>query len=332
MPKSRHKIALLFCGGSAIVDGEKVISVQKAADIAAWLKVVPEISLIADIEPVFIFGEDASEIKPALWGKLANEIHSRINKYDGFVVTHGVDTMIYTSAMISYMLQNFNKPVIFTGSPLSAEVTESDKQDLSGLISGYRSLGVKANLINAIQVATMDIAETAIMFGNRLIRARQAMKSDAPSFNFFEAYKEGMLGKVDFGIKLFNTVNKRSRQKARLNHKIEERVCLMQLYPGAGPEILSNLINKKCQGIIVKSFHTNLFPDNYKPILEKAYKNKIPVVAHNLSALDIKKKKREYILVNNMTFENTFVRFMWALGQTRDLGKLRILMWEDFDS
>jgi len=329
MPTKKPKIALLFCGGSALVAGEKVISVQKAADMKPWLAAVPEMNLIADIEPVFVFGGDASEMEPQLWVKLAREIHKRIGKYDGFVITHGVDTMIFTSAMMSFILQPITKPIIFTGSPLSAEVTESDKQDLSGLISNYKNLGVKANLINAIQVATMDMAEVAIMFGNRLIKSTHAAKSDAPSFNFFDSFKEGMLGKVDFGIKLFSTAHKRSEQKVKLNDSVEEKVCLLQLYPGAGPELLGQMIDKKCKGIIIKSFNTNLFPESYKPVLAKAYKKKIPVVAHNPYALDVKKKKREYILINNMTFETTFVKFMWALGQTRDLGKLRILMWEN---
>ncbi len=330
MSAKKPKIVLLFCGGSALVSGEKVISVQKAADMKPWLSAIPEMNLIADIEPVFVFGGDASEMEPQLWVKLAHEIYKRINKYDGFVITHGVDTMVFTSAMMTFMLQPITKPIIFTGSPLSAEVTESDKQDLSGLISNYKNLGVKANLINAIQVSTMDIAEVAIMFGNRLIKSTHAVKSDAPSFNFFDAFKDGMLGKVDFGIKLFNIVRKRSKQKVKLIDSVEEKICLLQLYPGAGPELLGQMIDKKCQGIIIKSFNTNLFPESYKPLLEKAYKKKIPVVAHNPYALDVKKKKREYILINNMTFETTFVKFMWALGQTKDLGKLRIIMWNGF--
>lgn len=312
-----------------MVAGDKVISVQTTADMGKWMDAVPELSLIADIEPVYVFGGDASEIEPGLWVRLAREIHERIGKYDGFVVTHGVDTMLYTTAMMSFMLQPIVKPIIFTGSPLSQEVTESDKQDLSGVISNYKNLGVKANLINAVQVATMDIAEVAIMFGNRLIKGTRSVKSEAPSFNFFDAGKEGMLGKVDFGIKLLKIANKRSRQKTQLIDAMQEQVCLLQLYPGAGPELLDNMITKGCKGIIVRSFNINLFPDTYKPVLEEAYKKNIPIIAHNPHALDVKKKKREYILINNMTFETTFVKFMWVLGQTQDLGKIRIMMWSN---
>ena len=312
-----------------MVAGDKVISVQTTADIKAWMDVIPELQLIADVDPVYVFGGDASEIEPGLWSRLAREIHKRIEKYDGFVIVHGVDAMLYTTAMMSFMLQPITKPIIFTGSPLSSEVTESDKQDLSDVISNYKNLGVKANLINAVQVATMDIAEVAIMFGNRLVKGIKAVKSDAPSFNFFDADKEGILGKVDFGIKLFKISHKRSKQKMELTDSIQQQVCLMQLYPGAGPELLDGLITKGCKGIIVRSFNVNLFPDTYKPVLEKAYKKKIPIVAHNPHALDLKRKKREYILINDMTFETTFVKFMWVLGQTNDLGKIRIMMWEN---
>jgi len=312
-----------------LVAGEKVISVQTTADIRSWMDAVPELQLIADVEPVYVFGGDASEIEPTLWSRLAREIHQRISKYDGFVVVHGVDTILYTTAMMSFMLQPIVKPIIFTGSPLSQEVTESDKQDLSGVISNYKNLGVKANLINAVQVATMDIAEVAIMFGNRLVKGTHAIKSDAPSFNFFDADKEGVLGKVDFGIKLFKSAHTRSKQKPQLVDALEEHVCLLQLYPGAGPDLLDALIAKGCKGIIIRSFNINLFPDTYKPILEKAYKKKVPILAHNPHAFDVKKKKREYILVNDMTFEATFAKFMWVLGQTKDLGKIRIMMWSE---
>lgn len=325
---TKQKVCLLFCGGSGLITDHGVLSVGKPADMVRWLKAIPELGLIADIDPVFVFGGDASEMEPGLWVKLGREIFKRINQYDGFVVTHGVDTMIYTAAMISFMIQPQTKPIIFTGSPLAPDVGE-DKQELSGLMSDYKTLGVKANLINALQVATMDCGEVAIMFGNRLTRATQSVKSDAPTFNFFDGYKDGVIGKVDFGIKLLPHAHPRQKQKAQLFDTIEEHVCLAQLYPGAPASLLENMVDKKCQGVIIRSFNTNLFPDSFKPVLEKAYRQNIPIVAHNPYALDSKKKKREYILVNNMTFETTFAKFMWVLGQTKDLGKIRVQMWDN---
>ncbi|MDD5039976.1 MAG: asparaginase domain-containing protein [Patescibacteria group bacterium] len=330
MLHAKPTICLLFCGGSAMVSDDRVVSVMSSADLKPWMDAIPELQLIADVDPVFVFGGDASEIEPNLWIRLAREIHSRMPRYDGFVVLHGVDTMLYTSAALSFMLQPLGKPIIVTGSPLSAEVTESDKQDLSGLISNYRNLGIKANLINAVQVASMDIAEVAIMFGNRLLQGTRAVKSDAASFNFFDAHRDGLLGTVDFGIKLLATATRRSRAKPRLLDTIESNVGLLQLVPGAGPELLDALLKKGYRGIVVRSFNTNLFPDTFKPVLERAYRKKVPILAHNPFALDVKKKKREYIVINDKTFETTFVKFMWVLGQTRDVGKIRLMMWEEY--
>lgn len=329
MASSKPKIALLFCGGSGIITDRGVLAVQQAKDMEAWLLAVPELALIADIEPVFVFGGDPSEIQPKLWPKLAREIFKRYYKFDGFVVTHGVDTMVYTAAMLSFMVQPHAKPIVFTGSPLVAGAGESKPQDLAGLITDYKSLGVKANLINAMQVATMDVGEACIMFGNRLTRATHTVKSESASFNFFDAEGDTLLGKVDFGIKLLGPVRKRSEQKVKIFDSIDPNVQLAQLYPGATPDLLKSMIDSGVHGIIVRSFNTNLFPDSFRPALDLAYKRNIPIVAHNPFALELKKKKREYIVINDLTFETTFVKFMWALGQTRDLGKLRILMWQN---
>ena len=88
MAVKRPKIALLFCGGSAIITDKGVLSVNKAVDMKPWLEAIPELNLIADIEPIFIFGGWASDIEPKLWVKLAREIYHGLNKYDGFVVSY----------------------------------------------------------------------------------------------------------------------------------------------------------------------------------------------------------------------------------------------------
>jgi L-asparaginase/Glu-tRNA(Gln) amidotransferase subunit D len=325
---NKQKICLLFCGGSGLITDTGVLTVEKQADIKPWLKAMPELRLIAEIDPVFVFGGDASEMEPALWSKLAREIYKRIKLYDGFVVMHGVDTMIYTAAMISFMIQPHTKPVVFTGSPLAADTSEKP-HDLSGLITDYKILGVKANLINALQVATMDCGEVGIMFGNRLIRATQTIKSTTPSFNIFDSYKDGTIGKVDFGLKLLPHVQKRQNQKVKLSDTCEKNISLLQMYPGAPANLMEHVLNKQCKGIIVRSFNTVIFPENFLPVLRKANRLKIPVMAHNPFALDNQRKKREFILINNMTFETAFVKFMWVLGQTNDVGKIRILMWQE---
>ena len=80
-----------------------------------WLKSMPELGIIADVEPVFVFDQNSVDITPAVWIKLAQEIHQRMDQATGFVVLHSVDNLLYTAAALSFMLQNLTKPIIFTG-------------------------------------------------------------------------------------------------------------------------------------------------------------------------------------------------------------------------
>lgn len=305
----------------------KILTVTSPSEMASYLRSMPEVNLMAEIEPVFIFGRDSSEITPDLWLKLSEEIKKRYDKYDGFVVTHGLDTILYTSSALSFIFQKLSKPIIFTGSPLPQE--RRKKSSLEGLISDYRGLGVKANIINAIQVATMDIAEAAIMFGNRLVRANLAVKSDLPTFNFFDSFSSEYLSHVSFGIKLSEKCVKRSKQKLVYLPKINQRVFHMQLYPGISPKILENILNQGAEGVVVRTYHSNLFPDNFDPLLKKAKNNGIVIVAYNPFSLEIKKKKKDYIAINEMSFETTVVKLMWALGQTKNADEVRKLLKED---
>lgn len=306
---------------------KQILAVRDASDISKWFTTVPELRIIADIDPVFVYGEDASEMTPALWLKLSSEIQKRYTKYDGFVITHGVDTIIYTASALSFILQGLSKPIVLTGSPLPSD--PKAKASLEGLIEDYRGLGVKANLINAIQVATMDIAEVAIMFGNRLIRGNQALKGDTPTFNIFDSLNRQYLGKVDFGIRLFENRRKRSKQKLQYYPHLDTNVYTIQLYPGIAADILGQMLEKKCHGIIVRTYHTNLFPDSFAPVLRKAKQKAVPVIAHNPFSLDSKKKKVEYIAINEMTFEAALTKLMWILGKTKNLEDIRKRMKED---
>jgi len=322
----RSKICLLFCGGAALSLENKILAVTKKEEMKPWLKAMPELNIMAEIEPVFVYGQYASEITPELWTKLAAEIYKRYHQFDGFVITHGLDTIIYTASALSFIFQDLSKPIVFTGSPLPSD---TQKVKLDGLISDYRGLGIKANLINAIQVATMDIAEVGIMFGNRLVRANLAVKSELPTFNFFDSYAREYLGKVDFGIRLLDKIVKREKRKLKYQPKINKAVCSMQLYPGISPKVFEQMLGQGCQAMIVKTYHSNLFPDNFQPILKKARQNNIPIVAYNPFSLDIKKKKLEYISINEMTFETTLVKLMWALSQVKTIEEVRSLLKQD---
>ena len=119
---------------------------------------------------------DSSNMTPDFWVTLAKKIESCYEKYDGFVVLHGSDTMAYTASALSFMLENLNKPVVFTGSQLPMGMVRSDGRE---------------NIIAAIEIAaakdedTALVPEVTIFFENQLLRGNRTTKHNAEHFNAF---------------------------------------------------------------------------------------------------------------------------------------------------
>lgn len=328
MAKSRSKIGLLFFGGSGIQTGDgRIVEVTKKDEISLWMNELPELAILADIEAVFIFGGPPSEVTPVLWEQLVKTIGEIYPTVDGIVVTHGIDTVVYTGALLSFMLGGLGKPIVLTSSPLMKDM--EGPSDLQGMVSDYRNLGVRANLINAVQVATMDLAEVVIMHGNRVLRANQTIKSIGPGQNFFEAIGEGVVGRVDFGIKLFDHVLPRKKGKLNISSKLDDHICTMRIHPASNPEQIGRMIASGCRAILLRTYSTVPYPRSFVPYLRLAKEKSIPVIAHNLFALHKSRDDEEYILVNDMTYEATLTKCMWLLGQAKNPQEFRKLLHFD---
>jgi L-asparaginase len=121
---------------------------------------------------------DSSNIKPALWIRLAEIIGEKYHEYDSFVIIHGTDTMAYTASALSYLLENLNKPVILTGAQLPIGVARTD---------------AKENFITALEIAAAKqngrpiISEVCIYFNSLLLRGNRARKHESVQFNAFES-------------------------------------------------------------------------------------------------------------------------------------------------
>ena len=122
---------------------------------------------------------DSSDMNPTHWEQIAEAIRDNYDRYDGFVVLHGTDTMAYSASALSFMLHNLRKPVIITGSQLPIGEVRTDGEE---------------NLITAVQVAAAigpdeqpKIQEVAILFENYLWRGNRSTKISADNFNAFKS-------------------------------------------------------------------------------------------------------------------------------------------------
>lgn len=190
---------------------------------------------------------DSSNVTPAFWVKLATVIEENYEKYDGFVVLHGTDTMSYSASMLSFMLENLNKPVIFTGSQLPMDVIRTDGRD---------------NFITAIEIAAARLGdqpmvpEVAIYFENNLLRGNRTSKFNAENFNAFLSGNYPPLAEVGVHIR-YNTehILKPGSNNLVVHKTLDNSVIILKLFPGIAEIVVKNALNiVGLKGVILETY------------------------------------------------------------------------------
>lgn len=190
---------------------------------------------------------DSSNMNPAHWVELATVIEENYEKYDGFVVLHGSDTMSFSASALSFMLENLNKPVIFTGSQLPLGMLRTD---------GRENLVTSIELAAAREDDTPLVPEVAIYFESRLLRGNRTFKYNAEHFNAFHSGNYPELAEVGVHIKFnHNYILKPNFKKLKVNKNLDTNIVVLKLFPGISREAVSAMINiKGLKGIILETY------------------------------------------------------------------------------
>lgn len=199
---------------------------------------------------------DSSNIRPDNWKQIASDIANRYEQFDGFVVLHGTDTMAYTCSMISFMLQNLQKPVIFTGSQIPLCEARTDGTE---------------NLIGALTMATDDrIKEVCLYFNGRLLRGNRSRKLNAYLFDAFDSPNYPWLGRADIHVELNETLlwHPESVEKFQLECDSEPHVGILQLFPGINAQWIESALNQPMDAFILRTYGTGNGPDTDIALLE----------------------------------------------------------------
>ncbi len=324
MKDNEGKILCLFTGGTIAMDAETLSSIHTAQEI---LEYVRELKNFASIEAHQVCSIDSVEMQPRHWVEIASYIYRHYNDFDGFVVLHGTDTMVYTAAALSFILQKTGKPIIFTGSQIP--LYSSNASD------------ARNNLINAVRFALMDIAEVCIFFGTVLLRGNRARKVSGFDINAFQSFSDAPLGSAGVRLSLSREAGKRRKAKPRFAPTLETSVFQLKIFPSMSVEIIERIVAMGYKGIVLETFGTGNIPvgeNSLLPGIEKALKAGIPVVvatqcekgsAEALYPAGRILGKRGAILAHDMTPETALIKLMWVLGQTREPGEIRRLMTAD---
>lgn len=324
MKQKLKKICLIFAGGTAL-DEVKIseTSVYKETDVDHWLELVPELKLLAKIEPLFIKGEIDELNGPNLWSKVSQQIYKNYAYYDGFVILNDPESILHLGIALSLALKNLARPVVLTGSQVSERSLKIPERSFKKAKS-FGGLGVKSNLINAVQMATMDFPLVSLIFGNQCLRPVKAERTAVYALNIFSSADSQYLAKVDFGI---SPEEKLESPTGRLilKNKFEPAVIYLKYYPGLSFAILKNLLTHY-QGLILESLTGIPIP---KELVTALSKLKSPIIIYNRLYLP-RLNRKNLIEISELTPETALVKLMWALGQTHNLEEIRNLMYEDF--
>ena len=263
------KILMLGTGGT-IACVPSADGLVPALDGPAMIKLVPELEDVCAIETKQILNLDSSNLAPEHWRSIAEAVAANYTSYDGFVITHGTDTMAYTAAALSQMLCNCQKPVVLTGAQLPIQAEGSDAPN---------------NIYHAFLAATSPLKGVALVFGDLVIHGAHAKKLYTQDFNGFASINREPLATIShnhlFWQKGALQGGGYGEGEFSINTQLEIKIAVVKIIPGATPDILDYYVAKGYKGLIIEGFGAGGVPNgdnNWLPKLEQVLQQGIRVV------------------------------------------------------
>lgn len=323
------KKILLIATGGTIASGYTEEGLAPEFEASELLEYVEEYKEFCRVEVLQPFNLDSTNICGKHWLELADVIENHYEAYDGFVICHGTDTMAFTAAALSYLVQNSRKPIVVTGSqkPINLPVTDA-----------------RTNLLDSLRFASESKAHGVnIVFGGNVIAGTRAKKERSKSYNAFSSINYPSVAVIRDGRIVFYIDDKEKTEgEVCFYHALNERVLLLKLVPGMDGRILNKLF-PHYDGVIIEAFGVGGFPEYgtdpfYPEIQHWTDAGKIVMMAtqvtHEGSDMEVyqvgKAVKEDFHLMEayDMTLEATVTKTMWAMGIASDTEQFRRLFYE----
>ncbi len=251
------RILVLLTGGTITMVHNPKTGALRPADVDTFKAFVPELFVgNIDIEMLpFTPLIDSSDISPTNWVKMATAVADNYDRFDGFVILHGTDTMSYSASALSFMLENIGKPVVFTGSQLPVGVLRSD---------------AKENLLTAIEIAAAEapdgtpmVPEVTIFFEDSLFRANRTTKKNAEHFEAFDSYNYPCLAKAGVHIQYRTKWIRYPQSHMPLFTHLHTctDVAILKLFPGINESVVRAVLNTKgLRGVVLETYGSGNAP------------------------------------------------------------------------
>ena len=321
---NKPKILIVYTGGTIGMVKDYKTGALKAFDFSQISSKIPElqqlnceISTISFDEPI-----DSSNMNVNYYTDIAQIISDSYSEFDGFVVLTGSDTMSYTSSAISFMFENLQKPVIFTGSQLPIGDLRTD---------------AKENLITSIQVASTYengvpvVQEVGLYFEYKLYRANRTTKINAEQFEAFASMNYPALAEsgvhLNFNYPMLLKSEKKEEQLV-FRKSLDNNVAILKLFPGITVSVVKSFINiPNLKGIVLETYGSGNAPTEkwFLSLLEEAVKKGVYIVnvtqcaggsvilGHYETSSDL--KRIGIVDGKDITTETAIAKMMYLLGE-----------------
>ena len=324
------RILIIATGGTiaSTEDGAGLAPTLTGKELAAR---VPLIDTLCDLDFVQPMNIDSTNMRPRDWLSIARVIRDGYDRYDGFVILHGTDTMAYTAAALSYLIQDSDRPIVLTGSqqPMANPFTDA-------------KLNLYHSVLYACDLASRDVS---VVFGGKVICGTRARKQRTMSFNAFSSMNFPSLAYVRGG----SIVRPAGMGPARRDHggprfydALNERVIVLKLTPELKPTIFG-LLKPDYDAVILETFGIGGIPaydGSYQDAIfdwvdsgrALVVTTQVPEEGLDLGVYEVGHayaEKDGILKGDDMTTEALVAKTMWALGQTREPAELSRLFYQE---
>ena len=315
------KKVLLVATGGTIASKKTENGLTPGITPEELLGYVPDAGKYCQIDTIQLFNLDSTNISPEHWKLIVGCIRENYDSYDGFVIAHGTDTMAYTAAALSYMIQDSAKPIVLTGAqkPINLDITDA-----------------KTNLLDSIMYAADDASEgVSIVFGGKVIAGTRAKKVRSKSYNAFSSIDFPELAVIQDKRLIRYIPGAKGSKQVKFYDNLNDNIFLLKLIPGIKADILEYVF-EKYDAIIVESFGVGGIPitirEKFFALCQK-YQGKMIImatqVAHEGSDMTVyevghdMKASCNFLESYDMTLESVIAKTMWLLDNCTDDGASR---------
>ena len=311
------KRILMIGTGGTIASGKTAEGLMPELTSEQLLSFVPAVSALCRAECLQLLSLDSTNLAPSHWLLIAKAIRERYDRYDGFVISHGTDTMAYTAAALSYLIQGARKPIILTGAqkPISFDSTDS-----------------KVNLTDAFLCACSDTLHgVMIVFNGKVIQGTRACKTRTKSYEAFSSINYPYLAVLQDGC-ILQYIENACLPEPVFYDTLDERVALLKLIPGARAELAGWMLRHN-DALILESFGVGGIPQRLMDAFteglghyEQTHKVLILTTQVTYEGSDVGvyevgkrvKNRFRFLEAHDMTIEAVVTKSMWLLAQNCD--------------